>query len=77
MGSDDNAKTSEYKLPSLIIRIVSSNQYIEKYCKYKKIPQRVAIKDTRIPIKISFFINPMNLFFESCDELLNQIEQVQ
>ena len=50
---------------------------MEKYCKYKKTPQAVARIEITKPIEISFFIIPMNLAFESCDELLNQIEPVQ
>ena len=42
--------------------------------KKKNILQSMEIKK---PIEISFFINPMNLVFESCDVLLNQIELVQ
>ena len=45
--------------------------------KEKEQPQAVAKIEITKPREISFFINQMNLEFESRDEQLNQIEPVQ
>ncbi len=70
-------KILPYKLPSCINCNVSVKLNLEKYSIYKKQPPAVANKETKMPIKISFFIVPKSLIFESCDVLLNRTELVQ
>lgn len=72
-----NDNTFPYKPPSLIIFKVSLKLYIEKYSKYKKIPAKVAKKEIKMPIRMSFFRVPKSLIFESYDVLLNRTELVQ
>ena len=74
-GIAANDNTFPYNLPSLIISNVSLNSYLEKYSKYKNIPPQVANKEIKTPIRISFFIVPKNLIFESYDEQSYQIAQ--
>lgn len=66
-----------YKFPSFINCNVSTKLNLEKYSIYRKAPAKVANMDTKTPIKISFFIDPKRLIFESCDALLGQIAQAQ
>lgn len=74
LGNAANANTEEYRFPSLIICQVSSNPYLEKYCKYKNTPAAVAKREITNPMAISFLIDPMYSTFGSYDEQSDRTE---